>query len=129
MVISGDLRAAIESQKREFENIRVEVERMKAMVREPNTQLLIPVPSDPSMSTSPLPMEQPESLDGIIAHLTKEAESRHLHVWDIISITSASVFDDNPKYAPRNAANLHVDSWLWSADGATGFAGISAKCA
>jgi hypothetical protein len=60
-------------------------------------------------------LQGPESLDGIIAHLTQK-HSGNVHDTGIVTITSKSVRSNDPEVAPRNIADLTAQSCFISKD-------------
>jgi hypothetical protein len=56
------------------------------------------------------------SLNGILAHLTKEAEG-NVHEKGVVTITSKSVWNREERFAVKNIADLTVKSEFLSADG------------
>jgi hypothetical protein len=83
-----------------------------------------PIPKQPKkkswFSKSPkeaeFPLKQAISFDGIISYLT-EKHGGNVHDEGIVTITSKSVHDDDPKYAVWNVADLtSTDSIFYSKD-------------
>jgi hypothetical protein len=91
-----------EDQKREFAEIRLELERMKGRLRKLAKQVEIP-------------MHEDKSLDGIISYLTKEHDG-DVHDKGILTVTSKSVFSAEPRNAVTNAVALSAVSWFTSWD-------------
>jgi hypothetical protein len=58
-------------------------------------------------------MNEDNSLDGIISYLTKK-HGGNVHEKGIVTITSKSVRNDDPKYALKNVADLPFDSRFYS---------------
>jgi hypothetical protein len=58
-----------------------------------------------------IPMEEANSLEGIILHLTKK-HGGNVHDKGIVTITSKSVLHDHPDFAPKYAADLNDDEYF-----------------
>jgi hypothetical protein len=59
------------------------------------------------------PLKEAKSVDGIISYLTWK-HGGNVHDKGIVTITSKSVINDDPKYAVWNLADLTSDSVFWS---------------
>jgi hypothetical protein len=66
--------------------------------------------------TVEFPLRARQSIDGVIADLTRKHGGK-VHDTGIITITSRSVYDDNPKYAARNVADLACHTFFYSKSG------------
>jgi hypothetical protein len=99
-----------------LENLRGGVNELKSRLEQPPKA---PTPSTPSAPKSQnkveIPMKEAKSLEGIISSLTKK-HGGNVQEKGIVTITSKSVADDNPKYAPKNVADLTSDSSFASKD-------------
>jgi hypothetical protein len=73
--------------------------------------------SEPAKSQSKveIPMKSAKSLDGVISYLTKK-HCGNVQEKGIVTITSKSVWNDDPDYAPKNVADLTSDSRFVSQD-------------
>jgi hypothetical protein len=121
----SDFEELIESHEEGLEGLRFELERLKSAL-EPLQPRAIPSPSEkpsrsPSSALKPqkwktkteIPMKEDKSLDGIISYLTNK-HGGNVHEKRIVTITSKSVYQDDPRYAPKNVADLTSDSKFWS---------------
>jgi hypothetical protein len=68
-----------------------------------------------SLKAVEFPLRNANPLDGIISYLTRK-HGGNVHDKGIVTITSQSVYEDNPKYATRSVADLASDSYFWSKD-------------
>jgi hypothetical protein len=73
-------------------------------------RLLLPIWQEGKVE---IPMKESKSLDGIISYLTQK-HGGNVHEKGIVTITSKSVSNDDPKYAPKNVADLTSDSSFMS---------------
>jgi predicted nucleic acid-binding Zn-ribbon protein len=80
-----------------LENLRGEVDQLKSGLRE--------LREDFQRFKVWFPMKEAKSLDGIISHLTQK-RGGNVEEKGIVKITSKSVFNDDPKYALKNVADL-----------------------
>jgi hypothetical protein len=88
-------------------------------------RLLLPIWKPPSKVKIPItkaktpgakvemPMQPPESRDGIIGRLAQK-QGGNVHEKGIVTITSKSVYVDDPKYAAKNVVDLTSDSYFYS---------------
>jgi hypothetical protein len=60
-----------------------------------------------------IPMGYDDNLDGIISYLTKK-HGGNVHQMGLVTITSKSVYSDDPEYALRNIADLTAGSGFFS---------------
>jgi hypothetical protein len=74
-----------------------------------------PPPTPKSMSKTEFPMQEPESLEGIISHLTTK-HGGSVHEKGIVTITSKTVESDVQRHAVKNVADLTSDSGFISKD-------------
>jgi hypothetical protein len=126
----------LESLRREFDELKLCVERLQPFPRAASPTPVSPVqspprppaqrpspspnPPPPSVSSKPqktqskveIPMKEAKSLDGIISYLTKK-HGGNVQEKGIVTITSKSVYDD-PKCALKNVADLTSDSYFCS---------------
>jgi hypothetical protein len=72
-----------------------------------------PVSPSKSLKAVDFPLQEAESVDGIISYLTR-THGGNVHDKGIVTITSTSVRDDD--HAVRNVADLTSDSWFYSKD-------------
>jgi hypothetical protein len=72
-----------------------------------------PVSPSKSLKEVEFPLNEANSLDGIISYLTGKHEG-NVHDKGIVTITSKSVLSDNPKWAARNVTDLTSETWFWS---------------
>jgi hypothetical protein len=68
-----------------------------------------------SQNTVEIPMKEAKSLDGMISYLTKK-HGGNVQEKGIVTITSKSVYNDDPMYALKHVADLTSDSGFWSKD-------------
>jgi hypothetical protein len=118
----------IESQEEGLESLRLTLENVKSSLEGELSQLRkdldhLQATSKPSPSPTPsaakspnkieIPMKAANSLDGIISHLTQK-HGGNVQEKGIVTITSKSVINDDPKYALKKVADLTSDSDFWS---------------
>jgi hypothetical protein len=68
-----------------------------------------------TLSRGRFPLKEANSLDGIISYLTRKYEG-NVHDKGIVTITSKSVWSNDPKLAVRNVADLTSKSHFFSKD-------------
>jgi hypothetical protein len=74
-----------------------------------------PVCASKSRKKIVFPLNDDESLDGIISYLTRK-HGGNVHNKGIVTITPKSVYSDDRKVAPRNITDFTSDSWFYSAN-------------
>jgi hypothetical protein len=86
-------------------NLRTELKKLKSPIATSTPDPVPPVsPSKPLKGTE-FPLKQAKSLDGIISYLTRK-HGGNVHDKGIVTITSKSVYSDDPGRAVRNVADL-----------------------
>jgi hypothetical protein len=77
------------------------------------TSVTPPPTPEKSLSKAEFPMQVAKSLQGIISYLTKK-HGGNIHEKGIVTITSKSVLNDDPKYALKSVADFASDSYFHS---------------
>jgi hypothetical protein len=72
-----------------------------------------PISLSKSLKAAEFPLQEANSLDGIIFYLTRK-HGGNVHENGIVTIPSKSVYKDKPSYAARNSADLTSESSFWS---------------
>jgi hypothetical protein len=114
----------IESQERELKNVGLEIEKLKKLFESSPTAKTPDSPKpirdsfpSPQPGKSPkklsFPPKETKPVEGIISYLTTN-HGGNVHETGIVTITSKSIYRDDPLYTLKNVADLTYCSWFQS---------------
>jgi hypothetical protein len=70
---------------------------------------------EPLMKKVQCPLKEDKSAEGMISHLTKKHDG-NVHEKGVVTLTSSSIYEDNPKCAAKHVADLVGNYWFMSGD-------------
>jgi hypothetical protein len=70
---------------------------------------------EPLLKKVHCPLKEDKSTEGMISHLTKKHDG-NVHEKGIVTMTSKSIYDDNPKCAAKHVVDLVGNYWFMSKD-------------
>jgi hypothetical protein len=124
LVIIPGLAESVANHEQQLERLLSAISALRADIAKPRTtESVLPLRvSPPARAVRPAPravdcpFREPKSLTGIISYLTQK-HNGNVHDKGIVTITSKSLYSDEPKFAQKNLADLSSNSKFWSKNG------------